>query len=355
MCKSQFGLCLFLASLLLLLACAARQEEEERDFKVPVTVQAAARSTIEYTVKATGTLRAEQSAALDAVIGGYLRIGLSKASRERLREGDLVEAGQFIAGIESEQNQVSKTAGIEARRQAYELAQAEYDCSKGLFEKGILPESDSSKTKERVAAARFDYENAKVADARTRLASPLSGIVTVLTKTVDGSWVPPGTPIAEIMNVSTVIADLEVPGGAIGELKTGQKARISNYAYPGETFEGIITNIRLTLNQQTRTFTAEVTIPNPALKLRPGMFAEAEIVVRSAQNTLTVPKGAVAIRENRTVVFIIEKQRAFMKPVTTGLEDKDKVEILTGINEGDRVVTEGYETLHDKTPVRITG
>jgi membrane fusion protein (multidrug efflux system) len=340
---------------LLLFSCAGRQADEERDFKVPVSVEAASRSSIEYTVKATGTLRAGQEAALDAVIGGYLRIGLSTKSRERLREGDAVDAGQFIAGIESEQNQVSKTAGIEAKRQAYDFAQSQYERSKNLFDKGILPESDLSQAKERMAAARYDYENAKVADARTRLASPLAGVVTELTKTVDGSWVPPGTRIAEIMDVSTVIADLEVPGGAVGELKTGQKARVSNYAYPGEAFEGTITNIRLTLDQQTRTFTAEVTVPNPELKLRPGMFVEAEIVVRSAENVLTVPKESVAIRENRTVVFVVDKQRAFMKPVTTGLEDKDKVEILTGISEGDRVVTAGYETLHDKTPVRVTG
>jgi len=96
-------------------------------------------------------------------------------------------------------------------------------------------------------------------------------------------------------------------------------------------------------------------IDNPKQLLRPGMFVKAEIVVESHVDVVLVPREMVLMRGNREVVFVEESARAQMREIETGLEDEKFVEVLDGIEEGERLITSNYETLRSRTRVSVAG
>lgn len=119
--------------------------------------------------------------------------------------------------------------------------------------------------------------------------------------------------------------------------------RITVDAYPGETFRGAVVYLGNLVNPDTRTVEARVEIPNPAGRLRPGMFARAAITSSgSEEKVLVVPQDAIQHMEEQPVAFVEERPGTYEKrTVALGSEDSPYVEILTGLKEGERVVTNG--------------
>jgi RND family efflux transporter MFP subunit len=120
-------------------------------------------------------------------------------------------------------------------------------------------------------------------------------------------------------------------------------------------FAGRITAVDPALDPTTRTFRAEGTIENPDRLLRPGMFVKAEVVTESHEDVVVIPRQFVLNRQNQKVVFIEESGRAQMRQVKVGLEGRENVEVLDGLEDGDRMITSNYETLRRRTRVRVTG
>ena len=100
----------------------------------------------------------------------------------------------------------------------------------------------------------------------------------------------------------------------------------------------------------------EIEVPNPGFRLKPGMYARVRLTVERRPNALTVPRGAVVDIEGKRGVFMVENgQTARFREVQTGLQDNDRIEILDGLNEGERVVTTGALALRDGDRVQLTG
>jgi RND family efflux transporter MFP subunit len=183
----------------------------------------------------------------------------------------------------------------------------------------------------------------------------ISGHLTGLTDATEGTLVNQNTLIGKIMDYSQVLVDLKIPNSQIVAVTLGQTVRVRNYAFPDRTFSGRTTGVDPALDPATRTFRVVATVENPELLLRPGMFVEAEIVTESREDVVLVPRELVLTRRNRKVVFVEEEGRAQMRDVETGLEDRERVEILEGVDTGERLITSNYETLRPRTRVRVTG
>ncbi len=341
----------------LLLSAAGCSEPESRaglEVKIPVRVEEAGRDSIEEHLSTTGTVRAIQEVKLDAPMTGYLNLGRLGGNGRRLIEGDPVREGQVIALLDNEETRVNKKSGIDARRAELQKAESDFQRYQRLFEEGFVSEQEMKNYESGLATARFNYENTLIVEEQTRIVAPISGRLTWLTREVDGAKVTAGEELAEVMDYSRVLADLELPGGDIARVKEGMAVRITNYAYPDQVFEGTVRYISSTIQAQSRTFRVEVLLQNREGLVRPGMFVKADIVTRSREDALVLPRHAVVVRNNRPSVFVVSRQKAEMREVVTGLEDEDRVEILSGIEAGERVVIQGYETLKDKTPVKVS-
>ncbi|MDA0748451.1 MAG: efflux RND transporter periplasmic adaptor subunit [bacterium] len=318
------------------------------DLTVPVTVQEVTVGTMEATVEATGTLRAVRETELLTEVDGTLRW---PAADEVPFQGMQIKKGQLIARVENEEHVLN--ARLETRKLVLTTAQRTLKEQEVLFKRSLVAEKDVEEARRVLSEAESNLQAARIQIAKTELRSPIDG--SGLTDLTAGAYVQPRTLIGRVMDYGEVLVDLKVPNTHIGTVVLRQPVRVENYAFPDRTFPGRITSVEPALDPVTRTFRVVGTVENADLVLRPGMFVRAEIVTQARPNTVLVPRRFVLTRQNEKVVFVEEEGRAQMRNVQTGLEDADHVEILEGLEPGDRLITSNYETLRSRTRVRVTG
>ena len=168
--------------------------------------------------------------------------------------------------------------------------------------------------------------------------APSSGIV-LKREAVPGKYVEPGTTLYEVADLSTVWISADIYESEVAAVKLNQPASVTFAAYPGETFLGTVSYVYPTLNAEARTVRVRLELPNPGVKLKPGMYGNVTLQT-DAVNTLVVPKEAVLDTGLRQLVFLDRGEGAYMPyPVKLGRRSQDSVEVLEGLKEGDRIVT----------------
>jgi RND family efflux transporter MFP subunit len=157
------------------------------------------------------------------------------------------------------------------------------------------------------------------------------------------------------MNSNELEAVVDVQESLISQVQIGQNASLRVTSYPGQDFPGVVSSVAPIANPETRTFAVKVTPSKGAELLRGGMFAEVSILAQEKPNTLLAPRAAVVQAGSEPYVYVISKDNiAEQRPVTTGLFDADRVEILSGLKEGEVVVTAGQANLEDGVEVAVT-
>ena len=168
--------------------------------------------------------------------------------------------------------------------------------------------------------------------------APSTGIV-LKREAVPGKYVEPGTTLYEVADLSTVWISADIYESEVVAVKLNQSASVTIAAYPGETFRGNVAYIYPSLNTEARTVRVRLELPNPGLKLKPGMYGNVTLQM-DAVNTLVVPKEAVLETGLRQLVFMDRGEGAYVPyPVKLGRRSQDSVEVLEGLKEGDRIVT----------------
>ena len=168
--------------------------------------------------------------------------------------------------------------------------------------------------------------------------APSSGIV-LKREALPGKYVEPGTTLYEVADLSTIWISADIYESEVAAVKLKQPASVTFSAYPGETFRGTVSYIYPSLNTETRTVRVRVELPNPGLKLKPGMYGNVTLQTDAA-HTLVVPKEAVLETGLRQLVFLDRGQGRYEPaPVKLGRRNQDNVEVLEGLTAGDRIVT----------------
>src|SRR6185436_3344978 len=168
--------------------------------------------------------------------------------------------------------------------------------------------------------------------------APSSGII-LKREAVPGKYVEPGTTLYEVADLSRVWVSADIYESEVAAVTLDQQASVAFAAYPGETFQGTISYVYPTLNTEARTVRVRVELPNPGLKLKPGMFGTVILQTESTKR-LVVPKEAVLDTGLRHLVFLDRGEGAYAPyPVKLGRRNQDSVEVLEGIKEGDQIVT----------------
>jgi membrane fusion protein, copper/silver efflux system len=254
--------------------------------------------------------------------------------------GDFVSAGKPVAAVYS--------PDLVAAQQEYLLALR----SRDQFRNSSIP-SIAGSGEGLVSSARqrlkllgvkdsqiADLEKGKEANIRLNIYTPISGIV--IEKTVQqGEYVNPGSPLFSVADLSTVWVELEVYENDFPFIRTGQRVEITSQSYPGKTFAGTVSYIYPFLDPKTRTVKVRVTLSNAGMRLKPDMFVNA-IVKSPLGSGLVVPVTAVIDTGKRQVVWV-ESQTGVFEPrdVKVGARVGDQVQILSGINKGEKVATSG--------------
>ncbi|MBN1534381.1 MAG: efflux RND transporter periplasmic adaptor subunit [Spirochaetes bacterium] len=177
--------------------------------------------------------------------------------------------------------------------------------------------------------------------------SPISGHVGKIM--VDrGMSVTNVTPLAQVVNMSSVEAVVRIMEESINRVEVGMRARIGVEAYPGKVFDGRVSKKSAVLDQLSRTQEVRIRLDNPGMRLKHGMFANIEIIMGSRPGVLALPVDAVMTGPDETKsVFVVQDGRARKRAIRTGITANHLTEVISGVDSGDIVVTLGQENLSD--------
>ncbi len=274
-------------------------------------------------------------------------------------EGDAVAAGQVLAEIDSRafvDQRRQAVAGVSQARAALENAQHNLERNERLFSRGIAAgkEVEDARAQRAAAEAALETANAALETAerqlsRTHVTSPIAGLVVKrlvsVGEQVDGTA---AQPIVEVANLDHVEVAAAVPAEYLGRVKVAQHAEVSTDAYADQSFDGEIIAIAPAVDAATNTALARIRLANPGRLLKVGMFAQARITVGERKGVLTVPPSAVAKGKDDSAVYVLSGDVATRTKVTLGLETSDAVEILSGVTEGQRVLTSAVHGLGER-------
>jgi membrane fusion protein, multidrug efflux system len=336
--------------LLVMMGCnkkEAAQDEEEAAPNVEVEVATVAQSPIRQIVQATGTLNAlpNQDVQVSALVAGRI-LNLSVV------EGDKVSKGQEIARLDA------STYQDQLRQAEATLENAKQNETRlsRLFERGIAAGKEKEDAHRDLLIAQSAYDTAKIQVARTRVTSPISGVVVKrfinVGEQVDGTA---SQPIFEIGNFDPIELTATLQASLVQYIHEGENADLKVDAFGNTTFPAKVVALLPKIDAATNSVTARIQTPNSDHKLRGGMFATASIVAAVHQNALNIPASALVVANNEPRVFVVQDDLTVQeRSVKPGWRDGDRVEILEGVKNGERVVTTGSYGLGDKMKVTIT-
>ena len=295
--------------------------------------------------------------------------------------GDRVNKGQLIAKIEDrelqqqvkqvEQNVLVNNATVTQRESDLQLRKTTLDRQKSLLAQGLATRQtiedaeaahNSAVAAVELAKAQLGQTQARLEELRitlsnTNILSPVDGFIG--RRNLDqGAFAGANTPIVSVVDISTVRLISNLVEKDFKRVKGGVLALIEVDAFPGEQFTGVVSRVAPVFDAATRTASMEIEVPNPGYRLKPGMFARVKLTVDRRPDALTVPRNAVVDSEGKRGVFLVDGQAAKFQPVTTGLQDNERIEILEGLKEGTRVITTGALALRDGdkiTPMNMPG
>ena len=305
----------------------------EKVQKLGVRTEAASRRQLDRIIRAAGRIEADERRqyAIAAKFEGYI---------ERLRvnmTGQMVDRNQALFDVYSpelisaQREYALASQGLEA------LGNADSEMRSGmqqLAESSLLRLKNWDVSEEQIRS----LAGSGAARRTVTFRSPVAGIVTEK-KAVQGMRFMPGEVLYQIADLSTVWAIADVAEQDSGLVRTGATARIRIDAYPDKLFEGAVTYVYPTLKAETRTIPIRVELANPGTRLKPGMFAQVELLVTTATPVLTVPASAVIDSGRRQIVLVQSGEGRFApREVRLGTRGDSHVEVREGVQEGERVV-----------------
>lgn len=274
-------------------------------------------------------------------------------TRVLFTDGQRVAAGTPLVELQARE----EDAGIIEARAQVAQAQRQYDRYKTLADRGIAPRvtAEDAETGLETAQAALNAAQARRGDRMIR--APFAGVLG-LSSVTPGTLVSPGGIITTLDDISVVRVDFPVPERYLGALRAGAPIRASIDAYGDEVFSGRIALIDTRINEQTRAVTARAEIPNPGARIRPGMAVR--VAVEQGQRTSpAAPEAAVQYEGEGAFVYRIARgeqgSTAQRVEVETGSVEGGFVEILSGLNVGDRIVGSGLNRIQPGAPVRVAG
>jgi len=303
----------------------------------------------------SGELRAQREATVRAELGGSV---LSVSAEE----GQPIRQGALLARIDSRTQQdayQSAQSMVHSAEEALALAERELARTERLVKAGALAERDLESAKNAATSLRAQRD-----DARTRAVSaqksldnatvhsPISGLVA--SKRVNaGDVVSLGTELYTIIDPSSMRLEASVSSEQLGDVHVGAPVTFDVRGYPGQHFEGKVERLGAVADPVTRQVPIFVTIPNAGGRLLSGLFAEGR-VLREARRALVVPVTAVNLRGDPWVLRVRDG-KAERVAVTIGLHDEqtERVELLSGVKEGDVLLLGAAQGMTPGTPVRF--
>ena len=293
------------------------------------------------TVEAPGTARANESVEIRPQIS-------ESVTAIHFTEGQRVEAGTVLLELEDSEAK----ADVAAARAALVESETQASRAQELFKTKAVSASvlDQRTARRDADRAALDAAQSRLAD--TKIRAPFAGRLG-LRRVSLGSLVTPSTIITTLDDTDTIKLDFDVPETALSLLAEGLVVEALSAAWPDQRFRGEVATIDTRVDPVSRTITVRARVPNQGALLRPGMFLAVRLL-RENVSALMVPEQALVPEQSRQYVWVVGDGNAVEKrEVRTGRRRPGQVEIVDGLQAGERVVTEGTQKIRPGTSVEI--
>src|SRR5690348_912986 len=409
-CARASGAVWLIAGALVLSGCSKKKEAEEAEAPAPVQVTSVTQENIQRMVDADGVLFPLDQASIMPKIS-------APVAKFHVNRGDHVRAGQVVATLENRDlsaavaesrgqlNQAESNyratsaatvpeqtlkaqADVQAGQEALDAAQKLLENRKQLLAQGAIARKmvddaqlayvqaksqlDTAKEHLRALQSVAGEEQIKTAQAQVEAArghlqsteaqvvysevrSPISGVVADRPLNA-GEMANPGSPLVTVMDISRVVARVNVPQAQAAPIKVGQTATITQTGSE-DKLEGKVTVVSPATDPNTTTIQVWITAANPGEKFKPGAAVHASILTDTIRNAAVVPASAILPGEEggTAVLTVSPDSTAHVHPVVIGVRYGDKVQITNGVRPGDEVVIVGGLGVDDKAKVKIVG
>lgn len=337
--------------LLLLISCGIDDEGGDLEITLPVSVQDIKPSSIEEFVQSTGSVKAIKQAVLTSEVDGKYFLLKNPRTKKLFKPGDIVKKGEVIVHLENKEheNQIK----IESHELNLDITSREYEKQKSLYEKGGVTLRELINSERSYIDAKYALDNAKIQLAKLKFIAPFNGVLVDLPYYTPGGEINMNLLIVEIMDYHILYTEVNFPAKEIINIKTGQRVMAIDYTVSDDTLWGKIKDVTPAINPTTRSFKATIIINNPKLLFRPGMFVQMETIVASKDSAIVIPKEIVLSKRRGKTVFIVQKGAAVERVINTGLENNDMIEVIEGLKIDERVVIKGFETLRNRSKIKI--
>ena len=349
---------LIVAIIAILWLTSGGKEEKKIEFLTAKVEEA----NLQNSVTATGTIEPVTSVTVGTQVSGIV-------SKLYVDYNSEVKKGQVIAELDktnlmSELN--TAKANLASMQSAFNYQQSNFNRYQTLFNKGLISANDFEnarlnfqQAKEQVATAQEQVKRAQTNLGYATITSPIDGIV--LSKSVEeGQTVAASFSTPELFKIAKDLTNMQVVANVdeadIGNVKAGERVSFTVDAYPEDTFEGSVTQVRQEATTTNNMVTYEVVInaPNSSMKLKPGLTANVTIYTAERQGVLSVPSKALRFTpvkeavgdkkiedcQGKNKVWVLEGNTLKARPVQIGMSDGAHTEIINGISKGVEVITE---------------
>lgn len=342
---------IILIGFLLCSSCRNQEDDLDTEVAVPVTVDEIRAGSIEQFITSTGTVLPTQEVLLKSQISGYYRVLENPKTGKKFALGDKVTKDQEI--IRLEDPEFENDIKIESQKLNLDISEREFNKQQSLYEKGGVTLRELKNAEISFINAKYAYENAMLQLNKMNITTPFEGVIVDLPYNTEGTKIDASSPMVRVMNYSQLYLEINLPEKELNKVNVDQSVRIMNYTLPDDTLAGKITQLSPAIDSETRTFKGSVEIANSDLLLRPGMFVRTEIVLARKDSAIVIPKEIVLVKQRGKTVFIVDKGAAQERVLVTGLENPTQIEVISGLDLNERLVVKGFETLRNRSKVKI--
>jgi membrane fusion protein, multidrug efflux system len=308
---------------------------------VPVKVSTVRTGTISEEATAVGTLLANESVMIRPERDGRITVihfteGQHVRKGEKLVSLDTAEIEAQLAAVTSE-----LTLNRSRMKRAQELHEKKFISAQAL---------DDAREALNQSAARQAEVRARL--EKSTVIAPFEGVAG-LRQVSPGAYVKAGQDVARLEGIGTLKLDFRLPELYLGRIRPKQEVVLRVDTYADESFRGEIYAIEPAVEESSRTVLLRARVPNPAVRLKPGMFARVALVLETRENALIIPEQALVPQGKERYVYRLAGGKAVMERVEIGLRRPGEVEVRQGLSAGQAIIVDGQLRLRDGAPVTV--
>jgi membrane fusion protein (multidrug efflux system) len=344
-----------LCAAVLLTACGEEEEESggrpgggrpgggaRAEAALPVKTEPVERGEITSFVETHARLEAERWVEVIARAQGLAEV-------LHIEEGDRVREGQVLLNLEKEELELQ----LEQSRVALDQVRTTFDRTKALHDRRMISQQEYENTRNQLENAQVQLREVQLRLEYADIRAPISGVV--MRRDVEvGDLVRSNQTVFAIADLEPLQARIRVPEKRMGQVQVDQEARITVDPVPDRIFRATVRMISPGVDPASGTVKVTLDVPAEDV-LRPGMFATVRIITDSRKDALIIPKKALLLETDDDDCYVVRDGKAVRQRIELGYTDGDRVQVLAGLDEGDRVITVGQEGLKEGAAVRLVG